>query len=313
MNTRNLALIILAGLGVTACGSSGDSSSHHTESKREIEVPSVINGKTVIINGKEVTGTATDASESSNPSTPKEEPKKEQVPPTVSDIAKGNAYANITKAIVGAGFSIDKNAGKIESLAITGNTKNDFNKFNIDGKVIEVLPAAANIDSQSTMYRQTKDSDIHRYRLVGANESYIRWGFVDDPQVTKKYIVSTGINPTLTENLPNTNNITYRGYAVHMYSKDGSKSLSDLIESKAEFTVNFADKNLVGQISPLPKLSSFTPVKLEAKIENNYFKGNANGIETEGAFFGPNAEEMTGSYIRQTDEPALGVFGAKKQ
>ena len=267
MNTRNLALIILAGLGVTACGSSGGSS-QHTESKREIEVPSVINGKTVIINGKEITGTATDASASSNPSTPKEEPKKEQLPPTVSDIAKGNAYANSTNVVVGSGFSIDKNVGGMESLSISGNSENQFNNLDVNGTVIEILPKNADIDSTATMYRKTKEDDVNRIRIVGANESYIRWGYVDDPKVDKKYIISTGIHATPTENLPTANNITYRGNAIHMYSKDGSKSLSNLGESKADFVVNFADKNLVGTISPLPELSPFTPVKLEAKISN---------------------------------------------
>ena len=48
------------------------------------------------------------------------------------------------------------------------------------------------------------------------------------------------------------------------------------------------------------------------KITGNSFAGDANGIKTQGGFFGENAQEMTGLFVNEADQ-ARGAFGGIKQ
>ena len=66
------------------------------------------------------------------------------------------------------------------------------------------------------------------------------------------------------------------------------------------------DINIAGKTNALPGMN------FGGKISGNSFAGNANGIKTQGGFFGENAQEMTGLFINEADQ-ARGAFGGIKQ
>ena len=98
----------------------------------------------------------------------------------------------------------------------------------------------------------------------------------------------------------------YKGGAV--YKKDGEQNYSELSQmtATADFATKVIDINIAGKTNALPGMN------FGGKISGNSFAGNANGIKTQGGFFGENAQEMTGLFINEADQ-ARGAFGGIKQ
>ena len=98
----------------------------------------------------------------------------------------------------------------------------------------------------------------------------------------------------------------YKGGAV--YKKDGAENYSELSEmtATADFAKKVIDINIAGKTNALPGMN------FGGKITGNSFAGDANGIKTQGGFFGENAQEMTGLFINEADQ-ARGAFGGIKQ
>lgn len=76
----------------------------------------------------------------------------------------------------------------------------------------------------------------------------------------------------------------------------------------SKFNVDFSTKKLKGEISEVT-VPNGGKINLEANIKGSAFEGVANGIQTNGAFFGANAEELGGVY-KAND--FTGAFGANK-
>jgi len=68
----------------------------------------------------------------------------------------------------------------------------------------------------------------------------------------------------------------------------------------------------VSQIPTAGQVDALPGMNFGGKISGNSFAGNANGIKTQGGFFGENAQEMTGLFINEADQ-ARGAFGGIKQ
>lgn len=60
--------------------------------------------------------------------------------------------------------------------------------------------------------------------------------------------------------------------------------------------------------------SGFEPVEISASITQNTFSGSKNHVSVQGGFFGENAGELAGDYIRKGNDQqnAIGVFRAEK-
>ena len=120
-----------------------------------------------------------------------------------------------------------------------------------------------------------------------------------------RYFFAQGL-PTAVAQIPTAGQVEYKGGAV--YKKDGEQNYSELSEmtATADFATKVIDINIAGKTNALPGMN------FGGKISGNSFAGNANGIKTQGGFFGENAQEMTGLFINEADQ-ARGAFGGIKQ
>ena len=126
-----------------------------------------------------------------------------------------------------------------------------------------------------------------------------------DTSTGNRYFFAQGL-PTAVAQIPTAGQVEYKGGAV--YKKDGEQNYSELSEmtATADFATKVIDINIAGKTNALPGMN------FGGKISGNSFAGNANGIKTQGGFFGENAQEMTGLFINEADQ-ARGAFGGIKQ
>lgn len=164
----------------------------------------------------------------------------------------------------------------------------EINRLTINGKTIELVPK----DHKGGMY-------IAEGRIVGTNLVHSRYGFVEDR------LFSKGVR---TSDMPTIGSATYWGTGFHYEN--------DVLDTNAtnSFIVNFGNKNIMGSVRH--KNGS---LRLNANISGNTFRGirtdistgQTREIKTEGAFYGPNAVEMSGHYSDDQNK-VLGAFGAKR-
>lgn len=104
---------------------------------------------------------------------------------------------------------------------------------------------------------------------------------------------------TLPKDMPTTGTAKYAGLAVHDCKDCNGKA-------KASFDVDFGKKTVVGVIDHKAQ-----KVNLSATISGSSFSGVANGVQTNGAFYGVDASELSGIY-KETGGKFVGAFGATK-
>ena len=141
--------------------------------------------------------------------------------------------------------------------------------------------------------------------LSNSNFKSSAFGAYYDTLTGNRYFFAQGL-PTAVAQIPTAGRVEYKGGAV--YKKDGEQNYSELSEmtATADFDKKVIDINIAGKTNALPGMN------FGGKITGNSFAGNANGIKTQGGFFGENAQEMTGLFINEADQ-ARGAFGGIKQ
>jgi len=141
--------------------------------------------------------------------------------------------------------------------------------------------------------------------LSNSNFKSSAFGVYYDTSTGNRYFFAQGL-PTAVAQIPTAGKVEYKGGAV--YKKDGEQNYSELSEmtATADFATKVIDINIAGKTNALPGMN------FGGKISGNSFAGNANGIKTQGGFFGENAQEMTGLFINEADQ-ARGAFGGIKQ
>lgn len=105
---------------------------------------------------------------------------------------------------------------------------------------------------------------------------------------------------TLPKDMPKTGTAKYAGQAFHDCATCGDS------EAKASFDVDFGKKTVAGVIE-----HEKGKVNLGATISGSSFSGVANGVQTNGAFYGVDASELSGIY-KETGGKFVGAFGATK-
>lgn len=106
---------------------------------------------------------------------------------------------------------------------------------------------------------------------------------------------------TLPKDMPTSGVAKYVGLAVHSCA-DACQDMS----AKSSFDVDFGKKTITGVIEHADQ-----KVNLGATISGSSFAGVANGVQTNGAFYGAQAEEMSGIY-KDTKGKFFGAFGANQ-
>ncbi|OOH90766.1 hypothetical protein BMT54_03790 [Pasteurellaceae bacterium 15-036681] len=326
MKKHNIALVILMSLGAVACSSGGGSS--NTTTKSETVVPSKISGKEVIIHtGGTTTPSKTETTtptaevtppkaETTTPTTEVTPPKTEVTPlpaqPTpkeITDIAPNfdNVYVNNYK-FSGVRFHIPREDGGEVEHFMDWNPKGNggFYVIDVDGKKLDIVPVGMENNKSINISGQNIT------RIIKQGEHTV-WGIVDATDTNHIAIVSKGINPT--QNMPQAGEFKYKGTAHHLYDALKVGNVNKLEDGNIELTANFDNKEIRGTVSPVVENNSFKAIELGAKIKGNYFEGTVDGIMTQGGFFGDNAKEVSGNYVRPNSgsDTVLGVFGASKQ
>ena len=173
---------------------------------------------------------------------------------------------------------------------------------------IDILRRAGDIDPWSFEPYDDQYNLLRKERqtiLSNSNFKSSAFGAYYDTLTGNRYFFAQGL-PTAVAQIPTAGRVEYKGGAV--YKKDGEQNYSELSEmtATADFSKKVIDINIAGKTNALPGMN------FGGKISGNSFAGNANGIKTQGGFFGENAQEMTGLFINEADQ-ARGAFGGIKQ
>ena len=131
------------------------------------------------------------------------------------------------------------------------------------------------------------------------------FGTYFDNLTGNQYFFAQG-NPTALAQIPTAGKVEYNGGAA--YKKDGDQYYSERTGMTA--TADFANKVIDINIKENP--NAVPEMKFGGKITGNSFAGEANGIKTQGGFFGENAQEMGGLFTNEADQ-SRGAFGGIKQ
>ncbi|WGE89382.1 transferrin-binding protein-like solute binding protein [Actinobacillus arthritidis] len=207
------------------------------------------------------------------------------------------------KLIVGSGYIIPKVEGSVQKVSLSANEKSDFGSIVVEGKSIPLLVDNFNGNT-------IRVSSNNMVRDITKQE-HTAWGLVWEQGLDNQYLITQGMNET--KDMPATGIYTYKGSAVQ-FTGVGSTIDVNSAERRddAEFKADFIHKTFAGII---PQKDINAPIILAGEIKNNTFAGESSeGVKTKGGFFGAEASELIGDYIRtDKDKLVIGVFGAKKQ
>ena len=224
---------------------------------------------------------------------------------SLGDKIFGGTSGEMTDYISGGILVGEKNeASRPQARDIRDLTITDENGRLVD---INILRRAGEMDPESfepydDQYNLRKERQTI---LSNSNFKSSAFGAYYDTLTGNRYFFAQGL-PTAVAQIPTSGQVEYKGGAV--YKKDGEQNYSELSDmtATADFATKVIDINIAGKTNALPGMN------FGGKISGNSFAGNANGIKTQGGFFGENAQEMTGLFINEADQ-ARGVFGGIKQ
>lgn len=224
---------------------------------------------------------------------------------SLGDKIFGGTSGEMTDYISGGVLVGEKNdASRPQARDIRDLTITDENGRLVD---INILRRAGDMDPESfEPYNDQYNLRKERQTILSnSNFKSSAFGAYYDTLTGNRYFFAQGL-PTAVSQIPTAGQVEYKGGAV--YKKDGEQNYSELSEmtATADFATKVIDINIAGKTNALPGMN------FGGKISGNSFAGNANGIKTQGGFFGENAQEMTGLFINEADQ-ARGAFGGIKQ
>ena len=224
---------------------------------------------------------------------------------SLGDKIFGGTSGEMTDYISGGILVGEKNeASRPQARDIRDLTITDENGRLVD---INILRRAGDMDPESfEPYNDQYNLRKERQTILSnSNFKSSAFGAYYDTLTGNRYFFAQGL-PTAVAQIPTSGQVEYKGGAV--YKKDGEQNYSELSEmtATADFATKVIDINIAGKTNALPGMN------FGGKISGNSFAGNANGIKTQGGFFGENAQEMTGLFINEADQ-ARGAFGGIKQ
>lgn len=196
---------------------------------------------------------------------------------------------------------------KLESVTTKATNVNDCTNW----MIVDNFPIyLAQIPSDGNWYTFTQSDGTTTYEGVANGYNYVRFGLAQAKGAAHN-VFYRGSN-TRSENSENTGNVSvvevpqsgtasYKGDAV---ITDGTNSRY----LKSAFQADFANKQLSGVLSE----NGTKVVDIQAVIRGASFHSPADAtVETQGSFFGTNAEELGGIFYNHSTNQ-YGAFGAKQ-
>lgn len=218
------------------------------------------------------------------------------VTPTINP-PKPNSINITGKAIV----TDDTYLNRIDRHDVVSVNSSNIDKLNIGGTIINLVPYNTSASNFTTL--KTND---YTSVVSGTHLSHAKYGFYEDSVTKNEYYFYQG-SLTPISNMPTIGIVKYNGYALH--GCDRCSYENNIWTSS--FDVDFGKKSLTGVIK---NTYGDHMVSLQANISGNTFSGtdSRTAIKVDGAFFGDNAQELSGTYTNGTGtQRTIGIFGAK--
>lgn len=192
------------------------------------------------------------------------------------------------------------NVAKAQNIMVNGDHQSDI--VVIDGHAITISKQNDYTDALVITKTNTETTAISTPKY-----GYVRFGGYmkgnehtnNDPQYT---FAIGDITPSSA--IPATGIANYIGSATL-----GSNNNIEL--GTSSFYVDFGEKTIVGGVA---HTNDSVHIPLQGIINGNTFNGSLNGVTMQGHFFGPQAEEIGGTYSgNRNSQSYMGSFGAIKQ
>lgn len=312
MDKKLIGLLVAAAIGLSACGSTG----------------AVRDGKAEGHALGESSGSSSSSSNNSSGSSGNSGSNTN----TDTGVA-----TNVPVVFEGAGRSIsstnffDVNGENTQPDAnyLAPSSEKEINVLQVEGRKITLVPSE---QAGNKTWYEASDKALYTggtaqgsWAVVGNQLTHSKFGEVYDKD-EKHHRFAQG-NKTPQTAMPTTGVVKYTGHST--YSSVGTIGIPP-IKGLSEFEVNFGENTLDGKIMPA-KAGDFETLNLKAVIIGNNVEGyntrlnNSQSAIVKGAFYGPNADELAGTYHFSADgtmdgtpttidgKKPMGTFGASKQ
>lgn len=245
-------------------------------------------------------------------------------------------------------FNLNPNATDGGVGELSYDVIDNLNLFQVEGRSIQLIPDDKkgekvyrnNVPDAKAPYLGSGNDPYRKHgswSWIGNDLQHAKYGEIHD-EYENHYIFAQGGDTPEKQMPTERKEVSYKGQGTHLFIKrevvnSGNPPVSPLepvfLEADVDMKVNFGEKTVIGEVRPKDVPASIQndvrTTVLKATIKDNRFEGteNKNNTKVRGAFYGPNAEEMAGTYVREspkekekwTDEnyDTRGVFGVKKQ
>lgn len=196
-----------------------------------------------------------------------------------------------TSSIQGNIIKVSEDQVVVSDINKTAATT-QVNKVVINGQILDFVPAHFSAGKLNM-----RSGNIDRVGGGNLQLSYTRYGYIREGSAGPAVFAQGEVTPI--NAVPKTGTATYQGSAAHVVP--GEVSLVD-----SSFTVDFAKQQVQGVIK-----APAGDVNLAATINGNAFSGVHNGMQTQGMFYGSQAQELGGVYA-DTTGLVSGAYGAKR-
>ncbi|WP_066802145.1 Slam-dependent surface lipoprotein [Moraxella oblonga] len=169
------------------------------------------------------------------------------------------------------------------------NVGEDITKITVDGKIFDLQ------EVDKLTYVGDENLGI-KYGTTNHSRFGVAWQ--NSPNNAGANVIFYQGYQTLPKDMPKTGTAKYVGQAFHDCANCKNS------EAKSSFDVDFGKKTVAGVIE-----HKDSKINLGATISGSSFSGVANGVQTNGAFYGVDASELSGIY-KATDGKFAGAFGA---
>ena len=230
-----------------------------------------------------------------------------------SNVNQPSQQANTGKQTIsaaGAAFFADQN--DLTTARPIGVSGDRDSVISINGHNITV----ARPEFEDQNFGTTSDDGKTRTITNGRNiMSYVRFGFHTEfggaGNDKQHYVFALG-DPTPTDKMPTSGDTYYIGLSTFAMGTN-----PEFRTGLSSFHVNFDEKTIDGEVYGDSRVN---PIGLGGKINGNAFSGSKDGVEMQGHFYGPQAEQVGGIFkgtatdIPGIDEPTpvMGSFGARR-
>ncbi len=181
----------------------------------------------------------------------------------------------------------------------TSKTPDAKNILVVDGTEMQLVPGLNNsgggIISSGTGFISINGSHISN--IANAPIMYGLREYGDD-------YIAFAQGDKLATNMPTSGSAQYIGKSI--VNNQGSQ---DVTKGSANLDVDFAAKTLTGTLS----FDTASAVHLNATLKGNTFQGSKDNVQTQGAFYGDNADYLTGVFVgTQNNSTIKGAYGANR-